>query len=143
MKPNKLGLVGRCFLAGGLAVAGCDSSGNLYPSSQMAVGGVAAQHVATTNPNLTPNQVQGFGALGSLLGMVAQQEAMKEAARQGRSEVNVYGGNSNKDVIYLKDGGIIEGEIYDQHFHDDYIRIYVNHGTRFIQRRLVKSYIDR
>lgn len=63
-------------------VSGCDSSGNLYPSSQAASGSVAAQYVATTNSGLTMPQVQGFGALGSLLGMVSQQEAMKEAARE-------------------------------------------------------------
>lgn len=88
-------------LAGSLGLisnSGCDSYGNPYPSTQAAAGSVAAQHVATTNPNLTSNQVQGFGALGSLLGMVAQQEAMKEAARQGRSEVNVYTGTGDSGL---------------------------------------------
>ena len=75
-------------LAGSLGLisnSGCDSYGNPYGSTQAAAGSVAAQHIATTNPNLTPNQAQGFGALGSLLGMVSQQEAMREAARETNS----------------------------------------------------------
>jgi len=99
MKPktqNTNGLIRRCLLAGTLAVGGtlgvvgCDSSGNLYPSSQAAIGSATLQNIAATNQSLTYNQVQSLGALGGLLGMVSHQESMREAARQGRSEVNIH-----------------------------------------------------
>lgn len=147
MKPknqNAGGLVGRCILAGACALggAGCDTT----PAQKGTIGGAMLQNIAVTDSSLTYNQAQSLGALGALgglLGSLAHQEAMKEAARAGRSEVNVYvGGNSNKDVIYLKDGGLIEGDIVLIDSFDIKIREN-NFHERLIPRSRIKSYINR
>lgn len=57
---------------------GCE----LTPAQEMAAGSVSAQHTATTNPSLTYQQSGALGAIGGLLGILAQQESAKEAARE-------------------------------------------------------------
>lgn len=81
---------------GGLS--GCETT----PAQEMAVGGVSAQHIAATNPNLSYRQSKSLGAIGSLLGILSQQEAMKEAAREGKSEINVNVGTDHPNYQTIK-----------------------------------------
>ncbi len=85
------GLVGRCLLGAGLTLGsiGCESPGTPYRSTEWAVGSVGLQHLATTDPSFTYEQSQSFAALGGLLGILAQQEAAREAAREVKTQVNV------------------------------------------------------
>jgi len=70
--------------------AGCESSGDSYNSTNLAVAGAAAKYSALNDPSLNSRQASGLGIIGGALGVLARQRAMKEAAREGRSEVNVY-----------------------------------------------------
>jgi len=78
------------IVAGGIGLSSLINGGcEMTPAQNMAVSGASTQHIAATSPNLSYQQRQSFGAMGGLLGVLSQQEAMKEAARQGKSEVNV------------------------------------------------------
>jgi len=78
------------IVAGGIGLSSLINGGcEMTPAQNMAVSGASTQHMAATSPNLSYQQRQSFGAMGGLLGVLSQQEAMKEAARQGKSEVNV------------------------------------------------------
>jgi hypothetical protein len=72
----------------GLAMSlmtGCEAP----KSTQMAVGSYGFNQLASA-PYMTPSQQTSALATGGLLNVVAQQEAMKEAAREGKTTVNVY-----------------------------------------------------
>lgn len=113
-EKQKLGLIGRCLLGVGLAVGGVgceeslETSRGLSTSENLALTSATFDYAAT-NPNAdyTLRQRQGFAVTGNLLGNLATYEAMKEAARESRSEVvvNFYGG-----VI---DDGKVNNKEYD------------------------------
>ena len=84
-----------CGLVTGGLNSGCDSSGNLYQSTQYTAGGLGMQHIAQTSPNLTPKQANAFGLVGALLQEVGRQESIREAAREIKNQR--YGINSRPD----------------------------------------------
>lgn len=74
----------------GLPFVGCESvSIDSSPSGQAAFWGFAAGAQAS-NLNLTPQQRATMANSSNLLYTISNQQAMKEAAEAGRSEVNVY-----------------------------------------------------
>lgn len=123
-----------------VGLSGCETT----PAQDYAISGVVSQNATTINPNISYRDSQIMGIGGGLLGVLAQQEAMKEAAREGKSEVNVnISGSPDKDIIYMKDGSIIEGEISDFPEGGNYIRIRQGASERLIPKHNVKNYVDR
>jgi hypothetical protein len=84
-------------LVGLMSVFNCFNIGCGTPAQNQAVGGAAVQNIARTNPNLKPQQRQSLGAFGGLMGVLAQQQAMKEAAREVNA--NNYKGQNNNQII--------------------------------------------
>ena len=123
---NRMGLIGRC-LGMALVVGGCEeayNSGNSLPTSTgLAIVGTAADYAAT-NPNAdyTLEQRQHFAVSGTLLRTLSQNEAVKEAARENRVNVNVYvnndGNNYNrnnkrKKIVYKPNNMIWEYAVHE------------------------------
>lgn len=113
---------GIVLVAGGLGSlinGGCQTT----PAQNMAVSGVSAQHMAATNPNLSYQQRQSLNSMGGLMGVLAQQEAMKEAAEAGKSETVV-----NVNVPQ------------QQNYQQEEERIYTNNrGSQPYQPKLTRS----
>jgi len=80
INKGKVGLVG----LGLLGLVNCTAS------QESALLGFVLQGAAINNPNLTPQQAATAGAASQLLYNQSQVEGMKEAAREGKSEVNVH-----------------------------------------------------
>jgi len=85
---QRLGLVGKIVLGAiGIVtlsnVVGCA----MTPAQNMAVGGTAADYAAQNDPSLSHRDSQGLSAFGVGLSILAHQEAMKEAAREGRTVI--------------------------------------------------------
>ena len=59
------------------------------PKSTVYAAGSSIFEYNASNPDIPLNERRGHAALSGLYGTLAQQEAMKEAAREGKSEVNV------------------------------------------------------
>jgi len=107
-KQKASGLVGRCLLAGGLALGGI-SGGCIddYQSTRTTIAGASVEYVAATDTSLNLKQAQALGAGGRLLGALGHQQSRREAGRESRSEVNVndYSNrNSWNDFILLENG---------------------------------------
>ena len=97
---QKIGI--RIVLTGvglGSLLGGCESD---YQSTDLAIGSAAAQYSATHDPSLSPKDAAALGAVGGLLGILSQQQAAREAAREGKTQltVNVYEGVSTEKEWY-------------------------------------------
>ncbi len=64
----------------------------------MSIGSAVAQNEAS-NPNLSSQQAQSLGVTGNLLGVLAAQQAQKEAAEIGKTNVNVNVNNANQPTL--------------------------------------------
>ncbi len=103
-KQKASGLVGRCLLAGGLALGGI-SGGCIdgYQSTRTTIAGASAQHVAATDTSLNLQQSQALGTLGAALGALGHQQSRRESKSQ--VNVNDYSNrNSWNDFILLENG---------------------------------------
>jgi len=75
---------------GSLGLFGCaPPNQNRTNSQEAALLGLIVEGAAINNPDLTPQQRATAGAVAGHLYNRADHEAMKEAAREGRTEVNI------------------------------------------------------
>lgn len=107
-KQRAAGLLGRCLLVGGLAlgVGSCESASD----EELAFFSLL-EGLASANPNLTPQERAGATIVRGETNIERQRRYNIEAAREGQTEVNVYGGNLPPDYFVVTNLGTGESKI--------------------------------